>query len=67
MSGTLSVPPLKGEKSMAKKKEYKLEVLITFRDKYKPEVIYNKGEIINVSKERYEELINDPRGLVKGA
>lgn len=49
-----------------KKKEYKLLVLITFRDKYKPEIIYNKGEIITVSKERYEELIDDPRGLVKG-
>lgn len=51
---------------MAKKKEYKLKVLITFRDKYKPTVVYEKGDVITVSKERYEELLNDPRGLVKG-
>lgn len=51
---------------MVKKKEYKLEVLITFRDKYMPDVLYEKGDVITVTKKRYEELINDPRGLVKG-
>ena len=45
------------------KKEYKLNIEVKFTDKYTGKK-YNVGDVITVSKERFEELLNDSRKLV---
>lgn len=45
--------------------EYKLSVQVNFTDKYDNSIHYKAGDVIeNLSKERYDELKNDPRKLV---
>lgn len=38
-------------------KKVKAKAIKTFRDKYKPDVGYGVGDILNVSPQRFEELV----------